>query len=431
MFRSSLPARPEARRLLISTLIASIGQGMTLPFLFIYLTQVRNLSSTTVGLVVGWMGLLALVLAGPGGALIDRFGTRRVMLPLYLVDALGLASYGWVHTTWQAFGSATLVAVGGAVLWGGQTTLMSSVTDEPERQQVFGLNFAILNLGIGAGGIVAGFIADVHHVGSFQAIYVINAVAALIPAVILLSMPGVGLPVPSTRPEGERPGGYREIFANRTFRRFMIFVLLIIFSGYAQIEIGFPAFSSLVGGVSTRVIAWALAANTVTIVVAQLFVLRWMNGRSRSRGLAVVGMIIATSWVILGVGAWAKGAGPAVPIIGVVVCATVFACGETILSPVLPALTNVIATDEMRGRYNAMSSMIFGVTGIIGPLTAAPLIGHHLGGVWIVLIVAGSLAATASALSLHKLLTPEQDGRGVAAEPAQAAAPQGAAEISL
>jgi MFS family permease len=149
-------------------------------------------------------------------------------------------------------------------------------------------------------------------------------------------------------------------------------------------------------------------------VVAQLFVLRWLAGRSRSRALAVVALIIATSWLILGIGAWAKSAGPAVPILGVVLCATVFACGETIMSPVMPAITNAIATDGLRGRYNAMGSMVFSITSIVGPLTAAPLIGHHLGGVWIVLIVAGSLGACAAALALHGILTPEQDGRVVA-----------------
>ena len=46
-------------------------------------------------------------------------------------------------------------------------------------------------------------------------------------------------------------------------------------------------------GVETRVVAWGLAANTFVIVVAQLFVIRWLDGRSRSRALGLVGLIIA------------------------------------------------------------------------------------------------------------------------------------------
>jgi MFS family permease len=98
-------------------------------------------------------------------------------------------------------------------------------------------------------------------------------------------------------------------------------------------------------------------------------------------------------------------------VLGVVACASVFACGETLMSPVMPAITNVLAPDELRGRYNAMSSIIWGVTAIVGPLTAAPLIGHHLAELSVVLVVLGSAAAALVALSLHRLLTPVQDGR--------------------
>lgn len=410
MISAALPARPEARRLLVGTLLSAIGQGMTLPFLFIYLTRVRHLDSTIVGLVVAWMGLLALLLAGPGGALIDRFGVRRVVLPLYVVDAVGVGSYGFVHATWQAFGAASLAAIGGAVLWASQNTLLATVTGPEERQRVFGLSFAILNLGIGIGGVVAGFLADVHRPDSFRTLYLVNAGAALIPALVLLSLPGIGHRIVE-RTEQRTSGGYREVFANPPFRRFMLFGLLIAVCGYAQIEVGFPAFATLVGGVSTSVVAWGLAANTFTIVLAQMFVLRRLEGRSRSRALAVVGAVIALSWAILGLSAAGRHLHAGVAVAGVVACASVFACGETVMSPVMPAVTNVLATDELRGRYNAMSSMIWGITGVIGPLTAAPLIGHGLGGVWVVLVVAGSLVAAGVALSLRRLLTPFEDGR--------------------
>jgi MFS family permease len=412
VIRDALPAQPAARRLLIGTLLAALGQGMTLPFLFIYLTKVRHIDATVVGLIVGWMGLLSLLLAGPGGALIDRYGVRRVILPMYLIDAVGVGSYGWAHTVWLAFGSATLAAIGGGVMWGAQNTLMTTVTGENERQRVFGLSFALLNLGIGAGGVLAGFIADVHSPGSFRLLYLVNAVAALAPAGIVLSLPEVGRrPVPDRAPGSpSSPAGYRQVFADRAFRRFLIYALLITACGYAQIEVGYPAFASLVSGVSTRVIAWGLAANTFTIVLAQLSVLRRIDGRSRSRALAAVGVIIALSWLILGASAWARRLSPVLPVAGVLVSVSVFACAETMMSPLMPAITNALAPDELRGRYNAMGSMIWGVTAVVGPLSAAPLIGHGLGAVWVVLIVAGSLAAAAVALSLRSLLSPVQDG---------------------
>lgn len=161
-----------------------------------------------------------------------------------------------------------------------------------------------------------------------------------------------------------------------------------------------------------RVIGWALAGNTLLIVAAQLFVLRWLDGRSRTRALAVVGVIFATSWLILAAAGYAGQRGAAaVAVAGVVGCAVVFAAGETLLSPVMPALTNALATDELRGRYNALSSVVWGISGVIGPVAAGPLIGAGHPAVWVLFVVGGCLAASALALGLYGRLTPQQDGR--------------------
>jgi MFS family permease len=191
----------------------------------------------------------------------------------------------------------------------------------------------------------------------------------------------------------------------------VIFGLVLTTCGYAQIEVGFTAFATTVAEVTPRVVGWALAANTLTIVLAQLFVIRALQGRSRTFALAGVGVLFAAAWLVLGGAGLVDGSNALLAALGVVACAAVFALGETLLSPVMPALTNALATDELRGRYNAMGSMIWGISGIVGPVTAGPLIGAGRGGLWVVLVVTGSLVASVIALSLRPLLTAEQDGR--------------------
>ncbi len=413
VIRSAFPARFEARRLLLGTLLTAIGFGMTLPFLFVYLTKVRHLDATTVGVLVAWMGVLGLLLGGPAGAMIDRFGARRVILPLFGVNAVGTIGYGFVHTTWQAFICATLIAIGGSALWSGENTILTSVTSEAERQKTFGLSFAILNLGIGTGGLISSFIANVNDPSSFRLLYLVDGCTTLLPMLILLSLRGVGGPIATAPAEkhAKESGGYREVFANRAFRRFAIFTVVLMTCAYAQMEVGYPAYATTAAGVPVRVIGWGFAANTATIVLAQLFVLKRMEGRSRSRALALVGLIIATSWLILGAGTLGRSVSTVIPMVCVVLASAVFACGETLMSPILPAVTNALATDELRGRYNAISGMSWGVTSIIGPLTAGPLIGHGHTTIWLLFVVIGALLASVLALSLHRLLTPKQDGR--------------------
>ncbi|MFG3708484.1 MFS transporter [Micromonospora sp. NPDC047670] len=425
MLSRALPRRPEARRILVGTLLSAVGRGLTLPFLFIYLTDVRGLTDARAGLVIGWYGAVTLALSPLGGTLIDRFGARRVVVPCLVIEAVGTGSLALVDSTASAFGVMTLVAMGSSAIWSGQNTILASLTDNDERQRVFGLNFALLNLGIGIGGLTSGAIVDTTRLVTFQAIYVLDAITYLMPALILLSLPRVGHRL-AAGPAGDRPsaGGYLTVLKDRPFRRLVVFGLILTTCGYAQIEVGFTAYAVRVVEVTPRVVAWALAGNTVMIVLAQLLVIRRMEGRSRTGGLAVVGAVFATAWLVLGA-AGVVGTGNALlAALGVVACSAIFGFGETLLSPVMPALTNALATDELRGRYNAMSSMIFGVSGVIGPVTAGPLIGAADGRIWVAAVVGGCLVASLVALSLRPLLTAVQDGRvpaaPLAAEPAPA-----------
>ncbi len=417
MLRSVMPAGREARRILIGSLFSAIGQGLTLPFLLIYLTQVRGLGAGTVGLLVGWTGLVSLVLAPLVGSLVDRYGARHVVLPLLLLVSAGSVSLAFVDSVGTALAALTVLALGGAGVWSASTTILASVVTPDERQRVFGLSFTLLNLGIGLGGVIAGSFVDIARPGTFQVLYAGDAVSYLIPVAILLSLPQVGRrpeidpPAPSTT-EPAPSGGYARVLRDRAFVGLFVFGLVLTTVGYAQIEVGFTGFAIQVAHVPARVIGWAFAGNTLLIVLAQLFVLRWLEGRSRTRALAAVGVIFALSWTILA-GAGAAGAAGNIPLaaVGVVACAVIFAIGETLLSPVMPAITNALAPDDLRGRYNAAGSMVWGVSGIVGPIAAGPLIGGGHAQLWLVLVIAGSLGASALALRLHHMLTPAQDGR--------------------
>jgi MFS family permease len=147
-------------------------------------------------------------------------------------------------------------------------------------------------------------------------------------------------------------------------------------------------------------------------VGAQLFVLRFLEGRSRARAMALCATIFAASWAVLaGAGVAGRHGAAVLAIVGVIACSVIFAMGETLISPVMPAITNSLATDALRGRYNAVGSMIFGVSGIVGPVAAGPLIGGGHAAVWVGLVIGGSLVAALLALNLRAHLTPAQDGR--------------------
>ena len=408
MLRSTLADAKHAPLRFGSILLATTGQGLVLPYLFIYLTDVRHLDPTWVGVIGAWIGIAGLLLAGPAGSLVDRYGSRRVFVVLALLEACGLGSYAFVHSVWQALLVASVGSTGGPAVIGSFNTLLATATPEESRQRFFGVTFVGLNLGIGLGGLLGGVIADVHHASSFELLYGLAGATGIVAALMIIGLRDIGGVVP-TDPDEPAHEGYRTLLRDRVFMRFLVVGILLMSCAYGQLEYGFPAFSADVAHVSTRVVGWAFAANCMTIVFIQLVVLPHLDGRSRGRLLAVAAAVIGSSWAVLVTGAIGGGGGGAA-IASVVACGIVFAFGEMVMSPVMSALTNSLATDALRGRYNTVASMTFGVTSVTGPLTAAPHIGHGLWGVWFALVVAFGAAAVIGAMTLVHRLTPEQDG---------------------
>ena len=54
----------------------------------------------------------------------------------------------------------------------------------------------------------------------------------------------------------------------------------------------------------------------------------------------------------------------------------VFAFGETLMQPTIPAVSNDLAADHTRGRYNALNAAAFQGGAILGPVAAGFLLEH-------------------------------------------------------
>ncbi len=259
------------------------------------------------------------------------------------------------------------------------------------RQRYFGVNFALLNLGIGIGGITGGLLVDVDRTPTFQAIYLGDA-ASYLPALALLLGPlrhVAGRPAPHPD-EGTEKVSYLDVLRRPAVGPLMLLGFVAAFVGYAQLNTGMPAFARAVSEVSTAGLGFAFAANTAVIVVLQLVVLRHIDGLRRTRVIAAMGVVWAGAWLVLG----ASGAVPGTlgATLLVAAFASVFAFGETLLQPTIPALVNDIAPDHLRGRYNALSAASFGLPSIIAPPFAGFLVDHGLSAVYVGVLVVGSLA---------------------------------------
>lgn len=388
-FWTSLPR--EGKLLLSVVAFEFIGTGLVLPFWVVYLHEVRHFGLDTVGVLIAVLSLAGVAVTAPLGALIDRVGPRRVLVGVMLTAMAGQLVVAAATTVPVATVGIALVgaSIGGA--WPCSQSMVASVIPSEIRARYFGMNFTLLNLGIGIGGIVGGLVVDVERPHTFELMYVLDA-ASYLPGLAILLIPlrhagGRAL----VRPEhADLKVSYLTVLRQPAMKTLSLMIFASAFAGYAHINVGLPAFARDVGRVSTEALGFAFAVNTAVIVAAQLFVLQWVEGRRRTRVIALMGTVWSVAWLLLGLSGLLPGTlGAAVLLAG---CAGVFGFGETFLQPTVPAITNDLAPDHLRGRYNALNSGLFQLASVLGPISAGFLIGHGLAAGYIVLLLVSCAA---------------------------------------
>ena len=396
----------EAYAILLGITLSAMGNGLVLPFFVVYLHQARGLPIAIAGLVLSWMGIASLLFAPAVGWLIDHFGPKPALIFGLAISAVGYASLGFVTNVTQAFGAASFCAIGLGTLWPSQSAFLAEVTNEEQRERVFASSFALLNLGIAVGSIIASLSVGTMRASSFTRLYVGDGLTYLLYIGVVLSIRGSGSRSRVERSERKmnpNSGSWRDVLGDRAFRRVWLFSFVAIFFGYSQMEIGFAAYATLIVHAKPALLAWAFAANTIAIAGFQMWVLKRVKGVRRSSALALAAGLWGLSWGAVGLSGLTRG------LIFLVLAQVIFAAGEMVWSPVMPSVVNALAPPHLRGRYNAASGAAWQVGLILGPSMAGTLLGAGADRLWLVLTIAGCALAAVLALSLRKVLP--QDGK--------------------
>ncbi|MDQ6527110.1 MFS transporter [Nocardioides sp. LHD-245] len=409
-FWTALPA--EGRWLLSTVAVSTLGRGLVLPFTLIYLHEVRGFGLGMSGLLMAVIAAAAFVVTAPSGALVDRYGARVVLLAGQSAMVAGTLLLAFATTPAAATVALVLIGINFGASWPAFNSLIATVVEGEVRQQYFGVNFALTNLGLGVGGIVGGLFADVGRPETFTAIYVADALAGLVPLALFLGplrhLHGRVLHPPRDLMSGAVPG-YRAILRSPAVRWLTLLTFVATFIGYGQFEAGLPAFARTEAGLSTGAIGFAFALNTFVIVALQFTVMGRIRGRRRTRVLTVMAVLWACAWLLVGMGALAPGS--ALAVTGLLGFGLVFGIGETLLQPTLPAINNDLAADHLRGRYNALNAAAVQAGTVAGPIVAGFLLEQGCASALIALMVVGCGAIAVVATVLERHLPATVNGR--------------------
>ncbi len=378
----------------------SFGNGVVLPFLFIYLHEVRGFSAGTSGLVVGVSAAAQLVAGVVAGPLIDRVGPRPTLAAGLVLQAVGFGLLPLVRSPWHAFALMIVEGAGSAGFWPSQSTLISRLTPQARRHAAFAQQRVTMNLGIGLGGLVGGQIARVADPRTFTVLFVLDALTFLVyvGALAFVRDPGA-----EPAHADAAPASYGAVFRHRTFMGLWTLNFVFVAAGYSLINL-LPQFARDQSGVSERAIGIVFFVNTAVIVLAQLPLSRWLEGRRRMRALALMPMLWAVAWLLVELAGWRLEAVAAAVVI--CVAAAIFGIGECFHGPAHQALVADIGPPQLRGRYFAVHSLSWGLGGAAGPAIGGFVLGAEPFALWP--LAAGACAtATVGVLALERFVPEE------------------------
>ncbi|CAL9506340.1 hypothetical protein SUDANB15_03522 [Streptomyces sp. enrichment culture] len=395
------------RRIHVGNALSAFGLGFTVPYLYVYVAQVRGLGAVTAGLVLAVFAVAALIVLPFAGRAIVRRGPLPVLLAALVTAAIGALSLGLASTAATVLLSAATLGAGQAVMQPALATMIVDCSTAGTRSRAFAMQFFLQNLGLGVGGLIGGHLVDTEEAASFTLLFSIEAAMFLLLVVVMATVRMPRAPHLEGAPAQSARGSWKELLGNRAMVQLCVLGFVLFFACYGQFESGLSAYGVEAAGISTSTLGTALAANTLVIVVAQFAVLRLVERRRRTRVIASVGLIWAVAWAIAAYAGLGNGS-QAMATAAFVSTYALFGLGEAMLSPTLAPLVADLAPTGMAGQYNSAFALVKQLALAVGPAVGGPM-GASLHGPYVVTFLLVSLGISVLAVRLGRQLTDVQD----------------------
>jgi MFS family permease len=189
------------------------------------------------------------------------------------------------------------------------------------------------------------------------------------------------------------------LLRDRAFLHLAVADVAMIAVGWGVFSWLLPPFARNQIGVSTSLIGLLLLANAMAVVVAQVPVARFAEGRRRALTMALAGGLFCGACLLVEVAGASRAIAYAVLIVAVIMAGV----GECLHTTVLTPLVAELAPPRLRGRYMAVAGLCFWIGLAAAPTGGAALLSVSPAAAFGV--AAGvALAAAVSMLRLERRL---------------------------
>ncbi|GAB3834438.1 MFS transporter [Kribbella italica] len=355
---ASLP--PEVRRLVIATLVNTLGNGVYAAVGALYLTRAAGLSVHEVGLGLTIAGLVGLIASTPLGVVADRLGPNRAYVAFLLLQAVTMTALTQVRSFGLFVAVVGVTAIADSGQRGAKGALIAGLVPSDQRVRTRALLRVTTNIGMGIGMALAGIVLAVDE----REVYLIALFANAATYVVTAGLVQWGMarvaPVPST-------AGPSALTALKD-RSFLAFVALdgLLSMHNAMAQIAIPLWVATATDAPTWVISVLLVVNAASVILLQLRVARGteqLAGAARAGRRA--GLLLAAACGVLAITDVTSGP---VTIALLIVAALVHVLGEMLQSAGGWGISFELAPPGGQGQYQGAYAMGTQVGDLVAPV---------------------------------------------------------------
>lgn len=374
--------RTSVRRLavlLLGASVGAIGWGAVLPFLYADIATARGLGASTAAVTFSAFALGALVASPIAGRLADQSRPVVVATVARLAMVASIVALMFAGNAVDIWVAALGYGAALAIVQPSISVLVLDLTPVHRRRDAFAWQFIGQNLGLAIGGVVGGFLVDLHSPTGSRPAYAFAAVCSLVGAVLVAAV-GRHVRATSVPADAGESVGYRQVFRTPGVRWMLAVTVLLTLACYAQFDSGLPAYALSVLDVPPTTLGTAVAVNAILVAVLTAPVVKATRRVAPAVLLATCSVIWIGVWLVLATPMLHVGSGAAFVIAGY----GLFSVGETMLAPVLTPLAATLAPEGAAGRTLASMS---------GAQTLATAVGPGLSGILLALGLPGGFIA--------------------------------------
>lgn len=397
-----VPETGPLRAYAVVTLVDSIGLGLYTTGAVLFFTRILHLTPTFVGLGLTVAAVVGLAASVPAGRIADAYGHKRVLVTLYVAQAVLFALLPLVEDRGEFLAVVCGIAVAESGARPVRRAALSSLVTGEKRVHASAYNRAVLNVGVSLGALGAALALALGSRAAYDTLVLGNAISFLLAGVLFARLPIRG----STGPRAPRGSG-------RPLRdpRFVAGALLcgILYASAGLLDVGLPLQVSRHTSAPRWVVGALLLINTTLAITLQVRASRGSNSvRGAARANRLAGLSLLAACIVLPL---STGPGPLIAIAILVGGIVLLTGGELFSSAGSWGMSYAQAPDDQHAEYLGAFTLVSQAGQVGGPALAALIVAHGLGG-W---LLAGAVFATAG------LLSPIVAARGPDTEAAAAA----------